>query len=155
MNGVLRDILCYWDGQSHVRNPLPQVHERGVQRDNKAFLWSLCKCWCVFKICLLQLPSPWYYGLKTIPLQKLLLLRLGNPTSWIWVYAVTQSPCSTPHNIYTKLLECCSFSIREPSPYNSSYFYASVCLCTFVFSSFPHHPSEGDPWYQAEHSSDG
>lgn len=73
---------------------------------------------------------PWIStAFKPLPLQRPCLL--------FQLYAVD-----------TELLGCWSFSIREPSPPDFSFF---LCLCVhvFVFPSFPHLPSQVHPWGHA------
>lgn len=76
------------------------------------------------------------YGLQTAPLQRLLLLTLGNlPFSFSVCSDFTS--CVTLQNKHTELPGYC-FSIREPSP-------LFLCPCVFVFSSFPDCLSQSIP----------
>lgn len=75
---------------------------------------------------------------KPLPLQRRRLQKSANLASL--------SSCM--YVIDTELLGCWSFSIREPSPPDFSFF---LCLCVhvFVFPSFPHLPSQVHPWGHA------
>lgn len=59
----------------------------------------------------------------------------------------THASCSTVYKKDTELPECCGFSIRKSSPLIPAF----LCVCVFVFRSFPRHPSQICSWSYTGH----